>query len=379
MPLDPSKFPKAKKNILSREEVKAILRGEGKTRPAQVITPLLFVPEEQPERQEFMQNLIEEYPDDAVFFEYTRPANFGKPGDRYVWCDVEGADPMLKLKPGATIGIDEKTALDWETIQKITRDIPDPFAPKSLVQNYFEDDGRYRGVFWTRLSFERLWHFRGMSETLMDFYLNPDEIKDLLDRLKHVLMRAIDRASSDEYKFDAIAFTDDIGMQDRPFFSEDIFIEFLKPHYKEVIDYAHSKGLDVWLHTCGNVEPFIPHFVEMGLDVLHPIQKYTMDEKKIAELYGDKICIWAGMEVQRILPFGTPEDVRQEMRFLMDTFYHPGKGHAVFSSGNRLGKDIPNENMRAFFEEMYEYGEKIAKEGRSGNHESPATTKDIHP
>ena len=117
----------------------------------------------------------------------------------------------------------------------------------------------------------------------------------------------------------------------------------------------------------------------MGLDVLHPIQKYTMDEKKIAELYGDKICIWAGMEVQRILPFGTPEDVRQEMRFLMDTFYHPGKGHAVFSSGNRLGKDIPNENMRAFFEEMYEYGEKIAKEGRSGQNESPATTKDIHP
>ena len=55
MPLDPSKFPKAKKNILSREEVKAILRGEGKTRPAQVITPLLFVPEEQPDRQEFMQ------------------------------------------------------------------------------------------------------------------------------------------------------------------------------------------------------------------------------------------------------------------------------------------------------------------------------------
>lgn len=379
MPLDQSKFPKAKKNILSREEVKAIIRGEGKTRPAQVVTPLLFVPEEQPDREAFMKNLYEEYPDDAVFFEYTRPANFGKPGDRYCWCDVEGADPLAKLAPGATIGIDEKTALEWDVIQQITRDIPDPYYPKSLVQNYFPDDGRYRGIFWTRLSFERLWHFRGMSETLMDFYLNPDEIKDLLDRLKHILFRVIDRASSDEYKFDAIAFTDDIGMQDRPFFSEEIFVEFLKPHYKEIIDYAHAHGLDVWLHTCGNVEPFISHLVEMGLDVLHPIQKYTMDEKKIADQFGEQLCFWAGMEVQRILPFGTPEDVREEMRFLMDTFYKPGKGHAVFSSGNRLGKDIPSANMVAFFEEMYLYGEKIAAQGHAENHPSPSSYKDIHP
>jgi len=379
MPLEQSKFPKAKKNILSRDEVKDIIRGVGKTRPAQVVTPLLFVPEEQPERQEFMEKLIEAYPDDAVFFEYTRPKNFGKPGDRYVWCDVEGSDPLEKLEPGQTIGIDEKTALEWDVIKQITRDIPDPFAPASLVQNYFEDDGRYRGIFWTRLSFERLWHFRGMSNTLMDFYLNPDEIKDLLDRLKNILFRVIDRASGEEYKFDAIAFTDDIGMQDRPFFSEDLFVEFLKPHYKAVIEYAHGHGLDVWLHTCGNVEPFIPHFVEMGLDVLHPIQKYTMDEKKIADLYGDKLCIWAGMEVQRILPFGTPEDVRQEMQFLMDTYYKPGKGHAVFASGNRLGKDISNENMQAFFEEMYEYGTKIADQGHAENHVSPSSEKDIHP
>jgi uroporphyrinogen decarboxylase len=110
------------------------------------------------------------------------------------------------------------------------------------------------------------------------------------------------------------------------FFSEDIFLEFIKPHYKEVIDYAHAKGMDVWLHTCGNVEPFIPHMIEIGLDVLHPIQKYSMDEEKIIEQYRDQICFWAGMEVQRILPFGSPEDVRQEMRFLIDTFYLPNKG-----------------------------------------------------
>jgi uroporphyrinogen decarboxylase len=376
MPLDQSKFPKAKKDLLSREEVKALIKGKGNTRPAQCITPVLYLPSEQPFRQKEMEQIIEEYPDDAVFFEYTRPKNFGKPGDRYVWCDVADADPLLHKKEDE-IGIDEKTALEWEVIEQISADVPDPYFPKCLVQDYFEDDGRYRGIFWTRLSFERLWHFRGMTNTLMDFYTNPDEVKALLLKLRNIIFKVIDR-SVDEYHFDAIAFTDDIGMQDRPFFSEDIFLEFIKPHYKEVIDYAHTKGMDVWLHTCGNVEPFIPHMIEIGLDVLHPIQKYSMDEEKIIEQYRDQICFWAGMEVQRILPFGSPEDVRQEMRFLIDTFYLPNKGRLVLASGNRFRHDIPTENIRAFFEELYIYGSYVAKHGVS-KHESPAKGHTVLP
>ena len=68
MPLDQSKFPKAKKDLLSREEVKALIKGKGSTRPAQCITPVLYLPSEQPFRQKEMEQIIEEYPDDAVFF-----------------------------------------------------------------------------------------------------------------------------------------------------------------------------------------------------------------------------------------------------------------------------------------------------------------------
>lgn len=370
MVLDPKRFPKAKKEVLSRDEVKAIIRGKGKSRPAQCVTPLLLVPQEQPFREKELAELWEQYPDDAMFFEYTRPANFGSAEDKYVWVNVDGADPLTNVDVDK-IGIDEKTAVDWDVIEQISELVPDPSIPESLVQDYHEDDGRYRGIFWTRLSFERLWHFRGMSNTLMDFYLYPDKVKALLKHLRQIYFKVIDRAV-EEYNFDAIAFTDDIGMQDRPFFSEDIFLEFIKPHYKEVFDYAHEKGMDVWLHTCGNIEPFIDHLVELKLDVLHPIQKYTMDEKKIIEKYQDKLCFWVGMDVQRILPFGTTEDVRNEVRFIIDTFHLPNKGRLVVGPGNRFRHDIPTENIEAFFDELYKYGKEVEVNEKVSNHRSPA-------
>ncbi|MDR0668499.1 MAG: hypothetical protein LBF95_00315 [Treponema sp.] len=127
--------------------------------------------------------------------------------------------------------------------------------------------------------------------------------------------------------------TDDIGTQTGPFFSLDIFREFFKPYYKELIDHAHDLGMHFWLHTRGNVKAFIPDLIEIGLDVLHPIQKYTMDEREIAREFGGQICFWAGMDVQRIIPYGTPEDVRREVRFLFDTYYRK-EGRLILAGGN---------------------------------------------
>jgi len=231
-------------------------------------------------------------------------------------------------------------------------------------------------IFWTRLSFERLWHFRGMENTLTDFYLEADNMRKLLAKLVRIYKKGIDRAK-DEYDFDAWVMTDDIGTQTQPFFSEEIFVEFFKPIYKEVIDYAHSKGMHVWLHTCGNIEPFIEHMIEVGLDVLHPIQKYSMDEKKIMEKYGDRICFWAGMDVQRTMPFGTAEEVREETRFLIDTYYLPDKGRLVLGPGNRMTvQDISYENVLAFLDESRLYGEKVANDKAVGNNTSPFLEKE---
>ena len=99
-------------------------------------------------------------------------------------------------------------------------------------------------------------------------------------------------------------------MQTGPFFRQTIFDEFFAPYYRELVEHAHARGMHFWLHACGNIEPFIPKLIDLGLDVLHPIQKYTMDEREIARRYGGRICIWSGFDVQQIIPFGTPEEVR---------------------------------------------------------------------
>jgi uroporphyrinogen-III decarboxylase len=115
-----------------------------------------------------------------------------------------------------------------------------------------------------------------------------------------------------------------------------------------------------WLHTCGNIELFLPYFVEIGSDVIHPIQKYTMEEKKIADKFGKDICIWAGFDVQRIIPYGTPDEVREEVRFMIDTYYRP-EGRLIITAGNGITADCPIESLEALLDETYNYAMKKVK------------------
>jgi uroporphyrinogen decarboxylase len=182
----------------------------------------------------------------------------------------------------------------------------------------------------------------------------------------HRLFRAVtdfylvvmERAKT-ELGVDGVFTSDDLGTQTGPFFGPAIFKEFYRPYYKELIDKAHSLGLHFWLHTCGNIEKYMPEFINLGLDVIHPIQKYTMDEKRIARKYSKDICIWSGFDVQRTIPFGTAEDVRREVRFLMDTFQRP-EGRMMFTAGNAVKGDCPIDSLAALFDEAFKYGAEIA-------------------
>ena len=150
---------------------------------------------------------------------------------------------------------------------------------------------------------------------------------------------------------DGIFVSDDIGSQTGPMFGVGIFLEFFKPYYKRVIDFCHSIGVQLWLHTCGNVTAFLPHFAEIGLDVLHPIQKNTMNEREVADNYGDKMCIWAGFDVQNILPFGTADDVIKETRRLKQVYKNSRR---IFTLGNGVTPDCSLENLKALLDTLME-------------------------
>ena len=299
--------------------------------------------------EERAKALCEKYPCDAQYLHITIPDVSQAPED----------DPDYKWlyrtpKEQQSAGLDAQILIeDWEELDEIFEHFPDPNYV-NMFQDKGMDDSRYRIGCWWYCFFERLWSLRGMENALTDFYLYPDEVHRLFQKLTDFYMRVIER-SKEEIHADAVFTSDDIGMQTGAFFSEEIFEEFFKPYYKQLIDKAHSLGMHFWLHTCGNIERFLPHFIEIGLDVIHPIQKYTMEEKKIADTYGDKICIWAGFDVQKTIPFGTPEDVRKEVRFMIDT-YARDNGRFMLTCGNGLTPDCKIESFEALLDETYNYG-----------------------
>ena len=192
-----------------------------------------------------------------------------------------------------------------------------------------------------------------MEKALMDFYLYPEAVHALFQKLTDFYIRMITRAK-EELDLDGIFTSDDLGTQTAPFFSLKTFDAFFAPYYRQVIEHTHSLGMHFWLHTCGNIEILLPRFIDLGIDVIHPIQKYTMSERHIAETYGNKITIWAGFDVQQTIPYGTPEDVRREVRYLIDT-YSRSDGRFMLTLGNAATPDTPIESLEALFDESIRY------------------------
>lgn len=340
---------------LTRKEIISVIEGKGAATRIPIMLQYSTHEEQFDERKEVVTEIKDSYPEDVQIIRINMPEMFDAPPNEpeYRWVNFD--NPYKDQ----VVGIDAQIALkDWENFDEILKDFPDPNY-EGLFSKNTEDDGRYRLVNWWNLLFERHWKFRGMTDALMDFYIAPNEVHRLYRAVTDFYLVVIERAKQ-ELNADGIFVSDDLGTQNSPFFAPEIFDEFFKPYYKEIIEKAHSLGMHFWLHTCGNVEILLPKFVEIGLDVIHPIQKYTMDEKKVALQYGNDICIWAGFDVQQIIPWGTSEEVRQEVRYLMDTYYRQD-GRFMFTAGNAINGDCRLDSLEALYDESFKYGSSISR------------------
>ena len=341
---------------LTREEVIRVVEGKGIASRIPVLlhawcSEWAFPKEEDHNR---VKALLESYPQDAQIIRLNMPLFYDAPEDDpdYRWLNKD--DPYK----GKSVGLDEKVGLDdWAEFDDLYAHRPNPNYAKLIPDE--KKDGRYCLIHFWNLLFENHWQFRGMENALTDFYFYPEETHKLYRMLTDFIKAVIVRAKK-EVNPDGIFTSDDIGSQHSTFFSKEIFNTFYKPYYKEIIDCAHENGMHVWLHTCGNIQAFIPDFIEMGLDVIHPIQKYTMDEKEIAQLVDGRMSIWAGFDVQQTIPYGTPDDVRREVKFMMDTYFRKD-GRLLFTAGNGITGDTPVESLDALFETAFAYGTQICQ------------------
>ena len=339
-----------KDTALTRLELSNVIEGKGHARRVPILFHCWIHPESfPPETSKAVSDLLSQYPMDAQMIPFNIPQVYNAPTSdlSYRWSYRDSNKVGQALDNDGVIE-------DWdEELDLLLNDFPSP-EYADLIPVSPPDDGRYRLGHWWYFFFERFWSIRGMENALTDFYLNPDAVHAVFRKLTEFYKRMLTRGK-EELHLDGVFTSDDLGTQSSTFFNPSIFEEFFMPYYKQVIDHAHALGMHFWLHSCGNIEGIIPQLTELGLDVLHPIQKFTMDEARIAGLYGDKIAIWAGFDVQNTIPFGTPEDVRREVRFIIDT-YQRKDGRFLFTLGNGATTDTPLASLEALFDEAIQYG-----------------------
>lgn len=151
--------------------------------------------------------------------------------------------------------------------------------------------------------------------------------------------------------------TDDLGSQNGPLISLDTYKTFYKESHKKFIDLCHDFGIKVFHHDDGSNRVFLPLLVDMGIDILNPVQWSCpgMDMKELKAEFGARVCFHGAIENQRILPFGSPDDVRAEVRHCIDSLANDGTGY-ILASCHNLQVCTPVENIVAMYDEAFRYG-----------------------
>jgi len=202
-------------------------------------------------------------------------------------------------------------------------------------------------VLWTRG-----WELRGMLKLMKDLHTDPEMADAILDKLLAYSCDVADRLL--DLGCDGIAVSEDWGNNYSMFISPTLWRKYFKPKYKKLFDRAKRRGKLVFFHSDGNITPIVGDLVEIGIDSLNPVQPECMDQIEVKQKYGDKITIDTGVSNQKTLPFGTPEDVRNETLYAL-RYLAPGGGF-VYGTSHYAMYDVPIENVITLYETCMKYG-----------------------
>lgn len=211
--------------------------------------------------------------------------------------------------------------------------------------------------------FETTWYMRGLERAFEDMLLRPDVIHFIMETVTGFFTgyfyRILQRCRGD---IDLVFTADDIGHQDGLLLSLDMWEEFIKPYHVRINQMIHDMGSRVIYHTDGAVSEAVPGLMDMGIDVLQALQFSAagMDPSLLKEHYGEKLCFEGGMCVQKVLPFGSVEEVREECRRLISILGR--QGGYLCGPSHFIQAGTPPENIAAFFDEA----QRFYPHGKSG-------------
>ena len=202
--------------------------------------------------------------------------------------------------------------------------------------------------------FEIYCHLRGMENALIDVVAEPEFLDATLDRIEAIQTRMLKRFLAELGDLvDIVFISDDMGSQESQLISTAAYERHFKPRLKRWVDLIHGHGKKALFHTDGAARPFVPHLIECGVDIFNPIQHVCpgMDRAALNRDFGGQIVFHGGVENQRVLPFGTVNDVRREVITCLETL-GSGGGY-IPSSCHNIQAGTPPQNVVAMIETVH--------------------------
>lgn len=304
-----------------------------------------------------------------------KPANaplatpIAQEGDYYSFTNEWGITWKMPVQGGLYFDMRRHPLAEADSIADIEKHAwPDPLDParfatmKERADRYVHEEKRAyilgrnaAGIFEVAL-----W-VRGFESFFMDLAINPDFADALLDRITEIKMqywgKALDTVGKNVL---IVSEADDLATQRGLMISKEMYRRFIQPRHKRLFDHIRSKAQSkvyIFYHTCGAVKDIVPDLIDEGVDILNPVQVSAagMDTAELKRLFGKDITFWGGgVDTQHMLPRGTPQQVRDEVRRRIDDLA-PGGGF-VFNPVHNVQGDVPPENYMAMWETLQEFG-----------------------
>jgi hypothetical protein len=329
--------------INSRERVIRALRFE---RPDRAPRHLWYLPGVSLFRADELKAVQERYPDDVV----VAPVRYGRalrevgtPNQVGAYVDAWGCGWSV-AEPGVIGEVKNPPLADWAALDSY---VP-PYemldgADWDGVDAFCSQSDRFVLEFFGN-PFERMQHLRGTEALFMDIAYGSQELLHLRDMVHAFNLRHLRFLC--ETAVDGVFFMDDWGSQRNLLISPRQWRELFKPLYAEYCRIAHAAGKFIFMHSDGNISTIYPDLIEIGVDALNS-QLFCMDIEDLARQHKGKITFWGEIDRQRVLAFGTTDEVRAAVRRVRSAL-DDGQG-GVFAQCE-WGNDVPRENIEAVFE-----------------------------
>ncbi|MBS3770409.1 MAG: hypothetical protein KGY69_09145 [Bacteroidales bacterium] len=266
----------------------------------------------------------------------------------------------MKFKPfGMYNELYEFPLANAENVQDIEKyTFPDPDArgrydhAKGIIQKYGNDYGIVADLETSIL--ETSWYLLGLEKFLMDLIMEKSYVFALMDKVMEINTQIGKRLI--ELGPDMIWAGDDFGTQHGMLVDPEIWRKHFKPRIKYMFDEFRSVNPDIKIawHSCGSITEIIPDFIELGLDALNPLQPLAKDmtPENLTEKYIDDLIFFGGIDIQELLPHGSPEEIKKEVKRRAQIY--GSKGNYIIAPAHTIQLDTPLENIFAFFDAVKE-------------------------